>query len=229
MTYARDDYERYGAETLSSGIEFNCSATTIIEAVVRMARDNSHRFATVLDVGCGAYPSYAREIAAMGKRVHGVDFTFNYLRLARRKPIDMQLAQADATRMPYRDSAFDAVICSETAEHILDDRATVQEIARVLKSGGLLFFTVPNLWNASRIIEMVKARDFQVRIVEYHIREYSARQVRHLLSPWFTIERSYSVGFGWTGKFGGPIETMVTRGLLRRFSMSIAVVGRKTY
>jgi 2-polyprenyl-3-methyl-5-hydroxy-6-metoxy-1,4-benzoquinol methylase len=192
-----------------------------------MARENCDRFASILDVGCGAYPSYAREIAAMGKRVHGIDFTFNFLRLAQRNSGGMKLAQADATQMPYRDFAFDAVICSETAEHIPDDRVVVQEIARVLKPGGLLFFTVPNLWNANRIIEMVKARDFRVRLVEHHIREYSLRQVHRLLLPWFTVERSLTVGFEWTGPLGGPIDKMVTLGLLRRFSASIAVVRRK--
>jgi SAM-dependent methyltransferase len=103
----------------------------------------------------------------------------------------------------------------------------VQEIARVLKSGGILFFTVPNLWNADRIIKMVKARDFTVRLVEHHLREYSPRQVNRLLSPWFMIERRYTVGFGWKGPLGGAIERLVVLGLLRRFCMSIAVVAKK--
>jgi ubiquinone/menaquinone biosynthesis C-methylase UbiE len=227
MTFGRKDYEQQGAEILSTGIEAFCSADAIIEVVIRMARDNSRRFASILDVGCGAYPSYTREIAAMGKRVHGVDFTFNYLRLAQRSSRNMKFAQADATQLPYRDAAFDAAICSETAEHIPDDHAVVQEIARVLKPGGLLFFTVPNLWNASRIIEMIKARDSRVRLFEQHLREYSPRQVHRLLSPWFTVERSYPVGFKWTGPLGGPIDKMVRLGLLRRFSASIAVVGRR--
>jgi ubiquinone/menaquinone biosynthesis C-methylase UbiE len=227
MTFARKDYEQQGAEILSTGVESFCSADAIIEVVLRMARENSPRFASILDVGCGAYPTYARAIAAMGKRVHGVDFTFNYLRLARRSSREMRFAQAEATQLPYRDFAFDAAICSETAEHIPDDRAVVQEIARVLKPGGLLFFTVPNLWNASRLIEMIKSRDFRVRLFEQHLREYSPREVHSLLSPWVTIERSYPVGFKWTGPFGGPIDKMVTLGILRRFSASLAVVGRR--
>src|SRR5713101_2683805 len=229
MKYRREDYEDQGAHILSRGAELECSSASIIKAVVAMARDNSHRFKTILDVGCGAHPSYACEIAAMGKQVHGVDFTFNFLRLAKPRSGDMRLAQADATRMPYRDSAFDAAICSETAEHIPNDRGVVQEIARVLKPNGLLFFTVPNLWNADRIINMVKAQDFTVRLPEHHIREYSPRQVSRLLSPWFRIERRLPVGFGWTGPLGAPIEKMVTLGLLRRFSVSIAVVARKRH
>ena len=226
MKYRREDYERQGADILSSGAELECSSASIIKTVVAMARDNSYRFTTILDVGCGAHPSYAREIAAMGKQVHGVDFTFNFLRLAKPTSGDMKLAQADATRMPYRDSAFDAAICSETAEHIPDDRGVVREIARVLKPDGILFFTVPNLWNADRIIHMLKAKDFTVRLVDHHLREYSPRQVSRLLSPWFTIERRYNVGFAWEGPVGEKIDRLITLGILRRLASSIAVVAR---
>jgi len=65
MALGREDYERQGAQVLSSGVEFRCSSDSIINAVVMMARDNSHRFKNILEVGCGADPSYAREIAAM--------------------------------------------------------------------------------------------------------------------------------------------------------------------
>jgi 2-polyprenyl-3-methyl-5-hydroxy-6-metoxy-1,4-benzoquinol methylase len=229
MAFGREDYERQGAQVLSSGSEFRCSSDSIIKAVITMARDNSHQFKSILDVGCGADPSYAREIAAMGKQVHGLDYTFNFLRLAQLKSGSIGLAQADATQMPYRDSAFDAAICSETLEHIPDDRGVVREIARVLKPDGLLFFTVPNLWNAGRIVSMIKARDFTVQLGEHHIREYSPQQVHRLLSPWFTIERRYTVGFGWKGPLGGTIERMVSLGLLRRFSSSIAVVAKKAH
>ena len=229
MVFGREDYERQGAHVMSSGAKFLCSSDSIIKAVVTMARDNSHRFKNILDVGCGANPTYAREIAAMGKQVHGLDYTFNFLRLAQPRSGDMRLAQADATQMPYRDSSFDAAICSETAEHIPDDRAVVQEIARVLKPGGLLLFTVPNLWNAGRIVGMIKARDYTVRLAEHHIREYSPQQVASLLSPWFTIESHYAVGFGWKGPIGGTIERMFSLGLLRRFASSIAVVAKKAH
>jgi 2-polyprenyl-3-methyl-5-hydroxy-6-metoxy-1,4-benzoquinol methylase len=229
MAFGREDYERQGAQVLSSGSEFRCSSDSIIKAVIMMARDNSHRFKSIVDVGCGADPSYAREIAAMGKQVHGLDYTFNFLRLAQPRSSNIGLAQADATQMPYRDSAFDAAICSETVEHIPDDRRVVQEIARVLKPGGLLFFTVPNLWNAARIVSMIKARDFTVQLGEHHIREYSPREVHRLLSPWFTLERRYTVGFGWKGPLGGTIERMVSLGPLRRFSSSIAVVAKKAH
>ena len=85
----------------------------------------------------------------MGKRVHGVDFSFNYLRLAQRSAGNIKFAQADATQLPFHDGAFDAALCSETAEHIPDDRAVVREIARVLNPEA--FCSSPCLISGTRV------------------------------------------------------------------------------
>jgi SAM-dependent methyltransferase len=49
----------------------------------------------------------------------------------------------DATSMPFGDGAFDRVIAAEVLEHILDDQAAMNELARVLRPGGLAAITVP--------------------------------------------------------------------------------------
>jgi ubiquinone/menaquinone biosynthesis C-methylase UbiE len=49
----------------------------------------------------------------------------------------------DATAMPFGDGAFDRVIAAEVLEHILDDQAAMNELARVLRPGGLAAITVP--------------------------------------------------------------------------------------
>ena len=51
--------------------------------------------------------------------------------------------QGDAVHLPFRDGAFDRVICSEVLEHIPDDLAVMRELARVLRAGGTMAITVP--------------------------------------------------------------------------------------
>jgi SAM-dependent methyltransferase len=223
----RDFYERQGAEALRAGSGFCCSEKPIVDVVIEMARQRLGEFHTVLDVGCGANLHYDLAIAAEGKAVHAVDFTLNFLRLTPSEHPGVFLAQADALRLPYRSASFDAVICSETVEHIPDHRAVIAEIARVLKANGLLFITVPNLWNAGRVSQMIKERQFKIELMEGHVREYSPRQLKRLLSTWFTVERHVPVGFGWSGRFGGRIESGIRCGLLRRLSKSIAFVARR--
>ena len=223
----RSFYERQGAEALAAGAGFDCSMRSTNDVVRAMVKRYEREFVSVLDVGCGANLVYDLPLAAAGKRVIGVDFALNFLRLIPAERQGVQLAQADALRLPFRDGSFDAAICSETVEHIDDDGGVVAEVARVVKRAGLLFFTVPNLWSAARLTEMVKQRDFTVRLMEGHVREYSPRQVARLLSPWFQIERRFPVGSGWTGPIGGKIDWLIDRGILRRFSKSVAVVARK--
>jgi SAM-dependent methyltransferase len=57
---------------------------------------------------------------------------------------------ADATRLPFADGSFDAVIAAEILEHIPDDAAAMAEIARVLRPGGTVAVTVP-AWLPERI------------------------------------------------------------------------------
>jgi SAM-dependent methyltransferase len=57
---------------------------------------------------------------------------------------------ADATRLPFPDGAFDAIIAAEILEHLPDDAAALTEIARVLRPGGTVAVTVP-AWLPERI------------------------------------------------------------------------------
>jgi SAM-dependent methyltransferase len=52
-------------------------------------------------------------------------------------------AVGDLLRMPFRDGAFDAVLSTETLEHLTDPADFLRETARVLRPGGRLWLTAP--------------------------------------------------------------------------------------
>jgi SAM-dependent methyltransferase len=53
---------------------------------------------------------------------------------------------AAAEQIPYPSNYFDTVLSHEVIEHVMDDRKTVSEIVRVLKTGGRVVIFLPNRW-----------------------------------------------------------------------------------
>jgi SAM-dependent methyltransferase len=49
----------------------------------------------------------------------------------------------DMTDVPFKDGAFDLIVCVHVLEHVPDDRAAMREMVRVLKPGGVAMLLVP--------------------------------------------------------------------------------------
>lgn len=100
--------------------------------------------AQVLEAGCGL-GMYASQI---GRRFtpHIEAFDIELQRIAEARKETPHALVAAAESLPYAGGTFDTVISNEVLEHVLDDRAAVREMLRVLKPGGRLVIFVPNRW-----------------------------------------------------------------------------------
>jgi ubiquinone/menaquinone biosynthesis C-methylase UbiE len=115
----------------------------------------------LLDLGCGA-GRHAFEAARRGARVVALDMSAQELDQVAAVAAAMNEAgeipagasirtsHGDATAMPFEDEAFDVVIAAEVMEHIPTDQAAMEEVARVLRPGGVAAVTVP-AWLPERI------------------------------------------------------------------------------
>lgn len=101
----------------------------------------------LLDAGCGSGRTLD-ELARYG-RVSGIDLSPEAVAAARRRGHDdVRTGRIEA--LPFADAAFDVVTCLDVIEHTPDDRASLAELLRVTRPGGLLIVTVPayqGLWS----------------------------------------------------------------------------------
>ena len=70
---------------------------------------------------------------------------------------------ASATSLPFETGSVDFVVSSECIEHTPDPRRAVREMLRVLRPGGVLFLTTPNLlwrWSVG-LAELLRIRRFE--------------------------------------------------------------------
>jgi demethylmenaquinone methyltransferase/2-methoxy-6-polyprenyl-1,4-benzoquinol methylase len=71
------------------------------------------------------------------------DFSLAMLRQAQAKG-GMELTQARAEAIPFRDGAFDRVLVVDALHHFFDQPAAIREFIRVLKPGGRLVVEEPD-------------------------------------------------------------------------------------
>jgi demethylmenaquinone methyltransferase/2-methoxy-6-polyprenyl-1,4-benzoquinol methylase len=104
----------------------------------------------VLDVATGPGGVALQLAARTGARVVGLDVTEAMLRQARANVTDagaqVQLALGRGEQLPFADGTFDAVTFTYLLRYVDDPAATIRELSRVVKPGGVvanLEFNVP--------------------------------------------------------------------------------------
>lgn len=104
------------------------------------------RVKTILDVGCGSgwLINYLNQ---RGLKACGCDNADEAVKIARKivKPSSL-IIKASATKLPFQDRSFDAVLGISIIEHLtkLQAKKFLKEVGRVLKKRGWLFLVTPN-------------------------------------------------------------------------------------
>jgi glycosyltransferase involved in cell wall biosynthesis/SAM-dependent methyltransferase len=107
---------------------------------------------------------------------------------------DIDHFDAEKDRFPYDDEYFSTVLCGELIEHLFEDPMHLMaEVNRILKPGGHLLLTTPNvaaLRGISAILQgyhpgffhaYIKPADGSGEVDARHNREYTAREIHKLL------------------------------------------------
>lgn len=146
----------------------------------------------ILDIGVGSgilLPSLARN----GSEVHGIDYRKDFVDKAndycKKIGIKASLKAADASKLPYKDNFFDAVICLSVMEHVPDLDRALLEARRVLKPNGIFVVGVPI--ERFLVNTLFKLFGYAEDVKDYHLNDY--RKVRMGLRKHFQPVGSYKM------------------------------------
>lgn len=101
-----------------------------------------------LDVGAGVGEDARAMADSSGAGVVGIDLRPEMVRQATaRSPgrLDVTFLVADARRLPFRASAFDAAWVKRTLMHVADPASALEELVRVVRPGGRIVAVEPDL------------------------------------------------------------------------------------
>ena len=108
-----------------------------------LARRYGRRGGTLLEVGCGLGHLVGQLERSFSTAA--VDVNLHALREARAVAPRSHLEAASAERLPFARGSFDVVIIKHIIEHLPRPELAIAELGRVLRPGGLLLFSTPNL------------------------------------------------------------------------------------
>ena len=131
----------------------------------------------LLDVGCGTgwATRYAASLVGGQGRFCGIDISPGMIdRAVAQSTEGTEFRLGDAERLPYEDSIFDRVICTNSFHHYQNPTKVAHEFSRVLKFGGMLYVT--DFTSDSLFAEMIDRR--QRKREAAHVRFHNTEEYK---------------------------------------------------
>ncbi|MFA7709422.1 MAG: class I SAM-dependent methyltransferase [archaeon] len=94
----------------------------------------------LLDVGCGA-GIHIKAYSKKGAKCSGMDISETMIAQAKKNNPKIEFKVGTVTKLPYKANSFDVVTCSLCLDYVKDLNNAFKEINKVLKKGGLLYYS----------------------------------------------------------------------------------------
>ena len=141
-----------------------------------------------LDVGCSS-GYLARPLAEAGVHVLGIDLDPNAAGEARTVCEEVHVGDVETMELPFEPGSFDVVLGGDVVEHLRNPGATLERLRPLLRAGGRLVLTTPNVANWSIRLSLLAGR------WRYTERGILDRTHTHLFTRKTLVETVVSAGY----------------------------------
>jgi len=121
----------------------------------------------LLDIGCGL-GTFLQFAKAHGFQVAGLESDPKAAEIARKK-VDCEVVTATIETSSFQDASFDIIVMWDVIEHLVDPRAAIERVAKMLRPGGKLVIETPNerffMRGVTRFVE--KLSGYRLRVAKY--------------------------------------------------------------
>jgi ubiquinone/menaquinone biosynthesis C-methylase UbiE len=113
-------------------------------ALCLLTKNKSNLTGNYLDIGSGTGELIQLVKDRFNVNSYAADYTKSLIKIPSQ---EVDVADLNDCSLPYDDNFFDAITFTEVIEHLENHRKILEEINRVLKPGGCLVITTPNILN----------------------------------------------------------------------------------
>lgn len=164
----------------------------------------------LLEVGCGE-GLFLKKIADDNASVHaaGIELSPEQLIRARKRLVGsaIPLVCADATKLPFKESVFDTIVCVNVFLNMPDEKlmdAALNEMRRVAATGAKTIFEIRNRSNAVVYWKYKLAKFYDATIDVNRLRMYRASDIeKKVKALGFRVNKK--IGIGFPGGMSAPI------------------------
>jgi len=173
----------------------------------------------VLEIGCGngATLRYLKE-QGLCKQVHGMELTEAMGQEAKPHVDQLWVGDAEVLILSMEASQYNVILCLDVLEHLVDPWSFVAQLSRVLKPGGCVIASIPNLRTFTVIWNLLVRGRFDYAshgiMDQTHLRFFTKKTAIELLNTGeLAVDRwEYSPFFPWSKSM---ILNLCTFGLFR--------------
>jgi len=184
------------------------------KVIVRLLRPYAGPDSSLLDLACWdgeATAFYGKELGI--SRLHGIDIFDSQIEKARARGVDVVKCDLETSDFPHPDGTFDLAVANQVFEHLKQIYRPLSELHRVLKPGGLLVFSVPNLAALHCRLQLLFGRQpSTIKLFEAHVRAFTPSALR----PFLTFNGLFSIQ-AFTGSGYYPFPPLISERLCRIF------------